>query len=156
MDKDNVTIAKHFIKATEKILKTMAQAEASVGQPFVKKNGSATGDISAIIGVTGQRNGSISVTFSRDCALHLAQLMLCGALEDEENDMKDTVGELANMVSGQARATLAEEGITMQGSTPSIVSGPGHTIEHKAKGPAIGIPFDLDGKGFIVEFCLES
>ena len=60
----DVEIAKHFVKATTNILSTMAGIVAAPGMPYVKKDQIACGDISAIIGVTGPRNGTISVSFS--------------------------------------------------------------------------------------------
>lgn len=150
----DVEIAKHFVKATTCILSTMACLEATPGKPFVKKDQKALGDVSAIIGVTGPKNGTISVSFSRDSATALVHGMLGDAVEDLDQDIQDAVGEVANMISGQARASIAEGGLMLQGSTPSVVSGKDHLIVHMTKAPVMAIPFSSPGGGFIVEFCL--
>ena len=150
----DVEIAKHFIKATVTILSTMASLEAQPGKPFPKKDMKALGDISAIIGVTGVKNGTISVSFSRESATALVEGMLGDAVEDLEQDMQDAVGEVANMISGQARASIAEAGVTLQGSTPSVVVGDDHQILHMNKAPVIAIPFSTPGGEFTIEFCL--
>ena len=62
-DMRDVEIAKHFVKAVTTILSTMAGITAAPGAPYVKKDQVAAGDISAIIGVTGPKNGTISVSF---------------------------------------------------------------------------------------------
>ena len=69
-------------------------------------------------------------------------------------DMQDAVGEVANMVSGQARASIAEAGLVLQGSTLSVVVGKDHTIHHITKATVMAIPFRMEGGEFTVEFCL--
>jgi chemotaxis protein CheX len=150
---EGIETAKDFIRATVDILKTMAGMEAKAGVPFVKKDRTAEGDVSAVIGVTGDRTGTISVSFSRACALALVQGMLGDSVEDIVRDTQDAVGEVTNMVSGQARASLAAKGITMQGSTPSVIMGVGHRISHQSGRPVMAIPFTTEAGDFTVEFC---
>ena len=150
----DVEIAKHFVKATTSILATMAGLTATPGKPYVKKDDLAVGDISAIIGVTGPKNGTISVTFTMDSATTLVVGMLGEDVEDMEQDMQDAVGEVANMISGQARASIAEAGLVLQGSTPSVVVGKNHQIHHMTKAVVMAIPFTTSGGEFTVEFCL--
>lgn len=150
----DVEIAKHFVKATTNILTTMAGITATPGKPYVKKDQVACGDISAIIGVTGPCNGTISVSFSAASATALVVGMLGEDVEDMDQDMQDAVGEVANMISGQARATIAGEGLVLQGSTPSVVVGKDHTIHHITKAAVMAIPFAMQGGEFTVEFCL--
>ena len=150
----DVEIAKHFVKAVSLILSTMAGIDATPGMPYVKKNRVACGDISAIIGVTGPRNGTIAVSFPEATATALVVGMLGEDVEDLEQDMQDAVGEVANMISGQARASIAEAGLVLQGSTPSVVMGKSHTIHHITKATIMAIPFTTPDGEFTVEFCL--
>lgn len=150
----DVEIAKHFIKATSEILSTMAGLTAKPGAPYVKKDQQASGDISAIIGVTGTKNGTISVSFPFASASALVTGMLGDDVLDMEQDMQDAVGEVTNMISGQARAAIAEHGVVLQGSTPSVVVGKGHQVHHMTKAIVMAIPFTTDGGEFTVEFCL--
>jgi len=152
---ETVEIAKAFVAATNNILSTMANITPVAGKVFVKKENTALGAFSAVIGVTGQYQGSICVTFSREGAISIAKSMLGDDLGDLEQDVADTVGEIANMVSGRARAAIAEKGITLQGSTPTIVVGADHRITHLSKAPVMCIPFTMPEGTFTVEFCLE-
>jgi chemotaxis protein CheX len=81
--------------------------------------------------------------------------MLGSDVEDIEQDAIDTVGEITNMVSGQARAVIAEKGIILHGSTPTIIVGEKHRITHLSKSPVMCIPFAMPEGSFTVEFCLE-
>ena len=150
-----IEIAKPFITAVTTVLSTMAGVTPTVGKPYVKKNLKACGDISAIVGITGAHRGTISLTFSRSCAVHLVKAMLGDDISDIIQDTSDAVGEITNMVSGQARAGLVEMGIVLQGSTPSIILGDSHTLSHVSSSPIIAVPFSTDAENFTLEFCLE-
>ena len=153
---ENVEIAKVFVAATNNILSTMANITPKVGKLFVaNKDHIALGDFSAVIGLTGGHKGSICVTFTKEGAFNVVKAMLGDDIVDLEQDAIDTVGEIANMVSGQARATLAEQGVALQGSTPTIITGEKHRITHMSKSPVMCIPFSLPEGFFTIEFCLE-
>ncbi len=151
----DVELAKPFIKAAVSVISTMAFITPRAGKPFVKKNSMAQGDVTGLVGLTGEKNGSVSLSFSRTCAVAIVKNMLGDDISDIMNDVKDAVGEITNMVSGQARAGLAEKGLVFQGSTPSVIMGDGHTISHMAKTPIMAIPFETDHGGFTIEFCFE-
>ena len=151
----DVELAKPFIKAAISVISTMAFITPRPGKPFVKKNSMAQGDVTGLVGLTGEKNGSVSISFSKGCAVTIVKNMLGDDISDIMNDVKDAVGEITNMVSGQARAGLAEKGLVFQGSTPSVIMGDGHTISHMAKTPIMAIPFETDHGGFTIEFCFE-
>ena len=151
----NAEIARPFVKATLEILNTMAGLSATAGKPYIKKDNIAQGDVSAIVGVTGDRTGTISVSFTRPCAIALVKGMLGDDIHDVLQDTQDAVGEVTNMVSGQARAGLKIMGITLQGSTPTVIVGDGHTIRHISHSPVMAIPFTSEFGEFTVEFCFE-
>ena len=155
MEKKEIVIAKHFIEATKKILNTMAFLDPVPGKPRVKDDSPAPIDISAIIGVTGACTGSISVSFSKAAAMTVLKGMLGDDIQDPEKDAMDAVGEIINMISGMTRASLAEAGLTMQGSTPSVVAGKELKVVHQNQAPVVVIPFDLGESQFVLEFSLK-
>ncbi|GAB7023850.1 chemotaxis protein CheX [Salidesulfovibrio brasiliensis] len=151
----DVELAKPFIKAAVDVLSTMAFIQPKVGKPYVKKNNTAVGDVTGLVGLTGDKQGSVSMSFDKKCAVNIVKNMLGDEIDDIMQDVKDAVGELTNMISGQARAGLAERGLVFEGSTPSVIMGDNHTISHVAKNPIMAIPFSTDHGGFTIEFCFE-
>jgi chemotaxis protein CheX len=155
MNTTDAEIAKPFVQATKHVLSTMAMLDPVAGKPYVKKNNNAAGDVSAVVGLTGDKHGSISISFSKKCAVAIVKNMLGDDVQDIIQDAKDAVGEITNMISGQARAGLAQLGLAMQASTPTIIFGDNHTISHVSSGPVIAIPFSTPHGDFTVEFCFE-
>ena len=149
------SLAKPFIKATKDVLSAMAALEVVAGTPYVKKNTMTCGLVSAMIGITGDRQGAFCVSFERDTAVHIVKQMLGDAIEDILQDVQDAMGEITNMISGQARVGLVDMGLKLQGSTPSVIMGDNHTIAHMSSAVAIAIPFSCEAGTFTLEFCFE-
>lgn len=153
---DNIAVAKCFVKATVNVLSTMASVMPIAGKPFVKKDVIPLGEVTAIVAVNGYKNGSIAVSFSKSAAIFLVQAMVGGNFEITVVEIKDIVGEICNMVSGQARALLAAEGVVIHGEIPKVFFGKNYKVEHSIDAPVIAIPFELKGKSFCtIEFCIE-
>lgn len=145
-----------FLEATVSVIKTMTALEPTPGKSFIKKISSSTGDISGIVGITGEAEGSISITFQKNCILDIISKMLGEEQKEIHDDIKDAVGELTHMISGDSRRRLQMIGHTFQGAIPSVVSGAGHEVRHISKGPILSIPFTIKaGEGFTVEVCLK-
>ena len=144
-----------FLEATVSVLKIMASLEVVPGKPFIKKESPACGDVSGIVGITGETEGSLCITFSRGCILRVVSTWFGEEAKEINDEVKDAVGELSNMISGDSRRRLQEVGFTFHGSVPSVISGPGHEVKHITPGPVLSIPFSLNGSGFVVEVCFQ-
>ena len=149
----NVDYINPFLEGTVNVLKTMAMVDPNPGKPFLKKNATSIGDISGIIGITGATEGSLAVTFSESCILHIVSNMLGEKFTAINADIVDAVGEITNMISGDARRILGEGGLSLEASIPTVIRGKGHIVEHVANSPTIVIPFDTIHGKFTVEVC---
>lgn len=152
----NVEYINPFLEATMNVLKTMAFIESKTGKPSLKKGKEAYGDVSGIIGLTGATEGSLSVTFTQPCIEQILTSMFGEPVNGITDEVKDAVGEITNMISGDARRVLSEKGISLNAAIPTIVAGPNHSITHLAKGPTIVIPFSTEAGSFTVEVSLND
>lgn len=154
---DSIAIAKCFIKAALNIFNTMAKLQPAVGKPYVKKDQLPLGDVTAIVVVEGYKDGSIAISFPRTVAIYLVGKMIgdCG-IDITDIEIKDFVGEICNMLSGQARALLAENGVVMKGGIPIVVTGDNYKVYHSINAPVMAIPFTTGELDFCtIEFCLN-
>jgi chemotaxis protein CheX len=145
-----------FINATINVLETMAFVKCKAEKPYLKKDDVAKGDVTGIIGITGESNGTIAVTFEEVTILKIVSNMFGEEMKQLNSEVADAVGELTNMISGQARRELEENGKVFEAAIPSVVSGKNHQITHYTDGPKIAIPFITDGGRFTIEVCLEN
>lgn len=151
----NVEFINPFLSATINVLTTMAFTEVQPGKPFLKKEKVSQGDVSGIVGITGPPNGSMSLSFSKASIIAIVSNMLGENFQEVNDDIKDAVGELSNMICGTARNELGKKGYSFKISIPIVVSGPGHEIRHQCKGPTIGIPFTTKAGPFVIEIGFE-
>lgn len=145
-----------FINATNNVLSTMAFVTCKVGKPYLKKDDKAKGDVTGVIGITGDTNGTIAVTFDEGSILKIVSNMFGEEMTELDHEVADAVGELVNMISGQARRELEEIGRVFYAAIPTVISGKGHCVTHYTDGPKIAIPFSTDNGSFTIEVCLES
>jgi len=151
----DVKIINPFINATLSVLETMAFITVTPGKPYVKKDNVAVGDVTGLLGLTGVANGTIAVTFEEKCILTIVSNMFGETMETLDDSIADAVGELTNMISGQARRELGQMGKVFKAAIPSVVTGKNHSIRHYSDGPKIAIPFSTDGGDFTIEVCFE-
>ena len=152
----DVKVINPFIEATLHVLETMASTKAASGKPYMKKDKVAAGDVSSVIGLTGGTRGTISVAFTEDCILPIVTRMFGEKMDSLNDEVKDAVGEIANMISGQARIKLEEGGLSLKAAIPTVIMGKGHTVNHISSQPVIAVPFKTSEGQFTVEVCLED
>ncbi|MDD3553447.1 MAG: chemotaxis protein CheX [Deltaproteobacteria bacterium] len=144
-----------FLEAAVNVLKTMAMVEVTPGKPFLKKDQTANGDASGIIGITGEAQGSMSISFSTPCICAIVSNLFGSPVTELNEEVKDAVGELTNMICGDARRRLEAAGIVLQAGTPTVISGQGHTIKHISKGPCVAMPFTTPNGDFTIELAFN-
>ncbi len=152
----DVKIINPFINATLNVLETMAFVKSKAEKPFLNKDNVAKGDVSGVVGFTGETNGTVFITFDESCIVKVVSNMFGEQLNEINDEIKDAVGELTNMISGQARKELEEIGKVFQGGIPSVVSGKNHELKPMTKGSKIAIPFRTEFGSFTIEVALDG
>jgi len=147
----NVDYINPFIAATIEAISVMTFITPERGNPFLKKDATAQGDISGIIGFAGEAKGSIALTFPESLALKLYSQMVGETARSMDDMVRDSIGELANMVAGGAKAALAQKGFHFKIAIPSIVVGKNHSIQHGAAAPFLVVPFSAESETFWLE-----
>ncbi|MCP5051439.1 MAG: chemotaxis protein CheX, partial [bacterium] len=125
-------------------LEQMAALKAEKMQVSVTKEAKTQAEISGIIGLSGGVKGSAVISFPKPIALAVASAMFMEELTELNDDVKDAIGEFANIVVGNARNRLVDEGLDITISTPTIIVGKDHEISHPQNIPFLVIPFNTD------------
>ncbi|MCW7755388.1 chemotaxis protein CheX [Desulfobotulus sp. H1] len=145
-----------FITATISVISTMAFVKPAPGKPFLKKDNKATGDVSAIVGMTGPSHATFSISFQKKAILAIVSGMFGEPIENLNDEVAEAAGELANMISGQARKELESVGLVYEGAIPSVASGENHELKHITDGPKIAVPFVVADSAFTLELSFEA
>lgn len=145
-----------FLDGTAEVLIKMASLKPVAGKPFAKSNDAAYGDVSGIIGMTGDAIGSLALTFSEECIIGIVSNMLGESYTEISREVMDAVGELTNMISGASRKAMEKDNLKVFAAIPTVIFGKNHTIRHIITGPSIVIPFQTECGNFVVDVCLQS
>jgi chemotaxis protein CheX len=144
-----------FITATTEVIAAMASLEVIPAEAYLKKEDAATGDVSSVVGLTGTPTGSFSISFDKESILRITSRLFNEEITELDNDVAEAAGELANMISGQARKMIEGQGDLCDGAIPTVVTGEGHKLVHITNGPKIAVPFTLDKAKITLEVCFE-
>ncbi len=147
----NVEYINPFISATLQAIEVTSNLRPERGKPFVRADRKAQGDITGFILLAGPTRGTIALSFPTSVAIKLYAEMVGEEASELTDEVRDAVGEIANMVAGGAKAVLSQGGFTFKISIPEILVGKGRTIDHVGAGPALVVPFQLAGDTFWLE-----
>lgn len=147
-----------IVDATSEVLSTMAGMQPLGGEPAVKKDAQAWGDVTGIISlVSSSIKVSIAVTMTKPVVIAILKRMAQIESNGADDVAISTAGEIANMVAGVAQRSLESVyGCCFSISLPTVVSGENHQVIHKFEGKTTVIPFYTDSGTFFVEFCCTA
>lgn len=143
-----------FISAIQNVFSTMFQLPVEVGDPKIKSGQKSTHDVSGIIGVSGEMIGTIVLSMPSDAAVSIVALLTGETFDVESADFADAVGEIVNMISGNAKADFQRRDVSI--SCPSVVVGSGHTISVPSGTPCVMIPCTTDCGEVVLEVALRE
>ncbi len=153
----NVEFINPFIDATRNVFSSMCGVEVARKKIFVKDDYKMLGDISGVMGLSGTAAGTVVISMSSELARLVVGNMLGEPPADElTQDVVDATGEIINMISGQAKASLVKTKYHFTISIPQVVTGPGHEIEHSPGTPNIVVVFEGAGHDFSLQVCLAA
>lgn len=152
----NVAIINPFVESTVRSLDMMAGIQAEKIGIELKEDLITTYDISAIIGLTGETSGSIIISMPEKLACKIAANMLMEDVPAMNRAVEDAIGEIGNIVVGDARRSLIQDGFSLSISIPTVVIGSGHKISRSGDVPCIAIPFTTEFGDFEVNVGLKE
>ena len=128
------------IAGLEDVFKTMLNCKIERTGLGLMENNQALYPVSGIIGIGGMGVGTVVLSMQQSVALKAAGVMLMmDDLKEVNDDVLDAVGELTNMVCGEAKAKLAQYHLSI--SLPNILCGEGCWLHFPQHSSPISIPF---------------
>jgi chemotaxis protein CheX len=145
-----------FIAAANLTLGELAQIEPIVQSVCRTPQPRTLGNISAVLGLSTEPGELLVLSLPSATAAALAGRVLAEVTPSPDDDLvRDCMGELANVIAGQAKTLLAETPYQLVLATPSIYSGSGAEI---APPPDIGclvVVFASELGDFALQICLN-
>jgi chemotaxis protein CheX len=107
-------------------------------------------DITAMVGLTGQLCGMLSVACDRKAAALMTSKMLGVELEKVGPEVSDALGEVCNMVAGNFKNKIAGLAGGCMLSPPTVVSGGDYSLHSMADAPALEVKMLFEGLPMVI------
>jgi len=143
-------------KAVKEVIGMYLMKEPMLKNTKVRKENTELKDISVVIGLASEKlEGVFVVSYDKRIIFEFMKNILGEEVEEINKDIIDASGEITNQICGVFRREFEKTGITLQGSTPSIITGENHKIEIPSKIPRMSFLYQIDeDKDLIIEFGL--
>jgi chemotaxis protein CheX len=142
-----------FLTALKTVFKTMLSIDIVPGKPGIKGDYSTSAAITGFMSLSGEENGFMRVGLQKRGTLFVYKSLLFEDAPDINADVIDAIGEVMNIVAGQARKELEAASIPMKVEAPTVIVGPGTEHYPADKMSVLSIPFSFmaDGEQETVE-----
>ncbi len=145
-----------FVDGVKEVLTQMAGTEVTLLKPSVVEKFQSKGDVAGMIGMlAGSMKGTITISFEKGAAFEVIENMLGEKHEDLNDEVSDAVGELTNMIYGNAKTTLNKLGYGFEMAIPTIIMGP-YKITSYHNGATLVVPFQISRGNLFVEITVEA
>jgi chemotaxis protein CheX len=143
-----------FLNASMNLFKEFLDLEVKGGKPYLNPNSSKLEEISAIIGLAGDTTGAVVLSFSKETALSIVSRFAKKIYKDVDAEVLNTVGELTNIIAGNAKRELEDYRINI--SLPGVIVGHKYEINWPKGVPVITIPFTSEFGDFTVNVSMKE
>lgn len=117
-----------FIMAAAEVLNTEAAVQLTRGKLELRRDAYVTDDITVLISLVGDISGAAILSMSLDTAKAIIARILGQEILEFDELAQSGIGELGNVITGQASTRMAELGLDTDISVPTLILGKGSSI----------------------------
>lgn len=143
-----------FLNASVNLFKSYLGYDVKAGTPHVLPDPQDLNEVSGIIGLAGETVGAVVLSFSRDTAIAMVSKMEGRTYTALGTEVIDGVGELINIIAGNAKKELVDFRIEI--SLPGVITGTTYRIHWPEGIPVVAIPFESEVGPFSVNVSLRD
>lgn len=140
-----------IVDGTNEVFSTMLMVELEVVDIVEGKEGKVSSNITSMIGLGKDIRGMLAVHCPASVAKDITGTFLGMEVLELDEDVKDAIGEIANMVAGNLKVSFAQDEIDIQLATPTTVVGKSFSTEGLSETNRIVVQFSMNGTSFMVE-----
>lgn len=133
-----------FLNECRNIFREAAAIDLKYEKVSLKNSPVSTGELMIMIGITGDLRGSVIINMSNEFAKRIASNMMGGMEVLELNELaKSAIAELGNMIMGRVSTTFSRNGIMIDITPPSLITGE-NVVLSVLNVPLLSIKFTWD------------
>lgn len=147
----NTAYIKPVVAAVLNIFNTMIDLPIVSRKPSFKKEKGPTTEVIGLISMSGSVSGFFCLGFSKKLAFCLSSKLLECQITENNSDCMDAIGEITNMIAGNAKSEFPDDGISI--SVPKVIFDPAKD-PYPTSAPVISIPFETQEEFLLVDMSI--
>jgi chemotaxis protein CheX len=144
-----------FTATTKEVVSQMALAEVKPIDVSADEDKPVSSFISSSIGLVGDMKFTFTVGFDKDAIHNLHRVLFPDEEKLSLSSLGDLVGEMSNMICGNAKGILAADGKQLDSSIPSVVIGDRSYIHKSADTRMYVLPFYIGDATMFIELNIQ-
>lgn len=137
--------------STTEVFATMVALDAIPGSPLAEKVLSFEDSLTGMLGFSGDMRGILRIHCPNPVAMAITGNMLGMEVNEMDEDVRDAIGEIANMVAGGLKVLLAKENCAIELSIPTAIGGKAYTLHRLARAANVTVPFAMEAGQMLIE-----
>ncbi|MBD3170830.1 MAG: chemotaxis protein CheX [candidate division Zixibacteria bacterium] len=142
-----------FIESVSEVFESMLETDVEALEIQAAKDDKGPPDIIALIGLSGTAQGVVALKFPVQTALGIISKMVGFEIHSVDSSVIDGVGELVNIVAGNAKTKFTKHSIRL--SLPSVVRGNLYTLKNLGELTWLSVPFKSNLGDFEIEVSFK-
>jgi len=144
-------VGQAIIDGTAEVFTTMLMVELDVGAPIEGPGGEVDSNLTSMLGLGKDIKGMLAVHCPASVAKDITGTFLGMEVAELDDDVKDAIGEIANMVAGNLKIFFQEHNMTIELAIPTTVVGKSFRTAGMSGATRIAVPFTMNGATFLIE-----
>lgn len=152
----NLDLPQHIIASTQAVFDNMLMIPLTAGLPLSAKVYSFEKSISTMIGFSGAMQGMLTIHCPQEVAFAITGTLLGMEVDQVDADVKDTIGEMGNMILGGIKEGFLEHDIDIKLALPTVIAGRSYQLSCMEDALWTTVPFGINEGEFLVELKLKN
>lgn len=144
-------LGKEIIAATQEVFSAMLMIDVTGEDISGSDRSIIQSNMTSMIGLGGGVRGMLAIHCPAEVAKGITGAFLGMDVEELDDDVKDAIGEIANMVAGNLKIAYASGGVNVELAIPTSVIGKSFRLSGMAGAIRHYVAFQLDSGPFWVE-----
>ncbi len=144
-------IGEEIIAGTKDVFSTMLMVDLEHDEVIENKKCSIKSNLTSMIGLGGGIRGVLAIHCPASVAKAITGTFLGMAVDELDDDVKDAIGEIANMVAGNLKVSYAKMDINIELAIPTSIVGDSFSVNGVTAAKRTVVPLKMADGPFWVE-----
>lgn len=151
------TLPDKITATVQEVFSTMIMMEVAPETPTTGDINPLLESVSGLIGLAGTHRGMLAIHLPAQLAKEVTGNFLGMTVESIDDDVRDAIGELANILGGNIKTHLSANGKDIKLSMPTTIYGEEYNYQSHEEGVAMVLPFITTTQTrFLVELTIKK